>query len=114
MSNSHTVVTYTSWGERMQSACCGVCFGILLFFGSFPLLVWNEGRSIARYQALKEGRKAVVVIADPTATVDSSHEGMLVYMSGKAEVAADGTTASDPTFGVVPTNALKLKRIAEM
>mmetsp|Transcript_3002 Transcript_3002/g.5504 ORF Transcript_3002/g.5504 Transcript_3002/m.5504 type:complete len:423 (+) Transcript_3002:202-1470(+) len=114
MSNSHTVVTYTSWGERMQSACCGVCLGILLFFGSFPLLVWNEGRCIARYQALKEGRKAVVVIADPTAHVDSSREGALVYMSGKAEVAADGATASDPTFGVVPSNALKLTRVAEM
>jgi len=98
----------------MQSACCGVCFGILLFFGSFPLLVWNEGRSIARYQALKEGRKAVVVIANPTASVDSSREGVLVYMSGKAEVAADGATASDPMFGVVPSNALKLKRVAEM
>lgn len=111
--NSHTVVTYTSWGERLRSACCGVCFGIILFLGSFPLLVWNEGRSIERYQSLEEGRKNVIVIADPADSVDYSREGMLVYMTGKAGAGAD-TTASDPTFGVSPSNALKLKRVAEM
>mmetsp|Transcript_3659 Transcript_3659/g.8080 ORF Transcript_3659/g.8080 Transcript_3659/m.8080 type:complete len:420 (+) Transcript_3659:216-1475(+) len=110
----HTVVTYTSWGERLRSACCGVCFGIILFLGSFPLLVWNEGRSIQRYESLEEGRKNVVVVADPTASIDRSREGMLVYMSGKAEAGADAAAVSDTTFGVSPSNILKLKRVAEM
>jgi len=111
--SSHTVVTHTTWCGRVQSACCGVIFGVLLFLGSFPLLTWNEGRSIERYESLQEGRKNVVAIANPTDAVDSSLEGKLVYMSGKAEAGADAT-ASDTTFGVSPSNTLKLKRVAEM
>mmetsp|Transcript_6172 Transcript_6172/g.13948 ORF Transcript_6172/g.13948 Transcript_6172/m.13948 type:complete len:489 (+) Transcript_6172:303-1769(+) len=110
---SHTVVTYTSWGQRVQSSCCGVFVGVALFAGSFPLLTWNEGRSIERYESLEEGRKNVVAIANPADTIDSSLEGKLVYMSGKAEGGADATPY-DPTFGVSPSNTLKLKRVAEM
>ena len=109
---SHTVVTHTSWGQRVQSSCCGVIFGVMLFAGSFPLLTWNEGRSIERYESLEEGRKNVVAIANAADTVDSSLEGKLVYMSGKTEAGVDAT--SDSTFGVSPSNTLKLKRVAEM
>ncbi|EJK77532.1 hypothetical protein THAOC_00631 [Thalassiosira oceanica] len=77
---SHTVVTYTSWGQRVQSSCCGVFVGVALFAGSFPLLTWNEGRSIERYESLEEGRKNVVAIANPADTIDSSLEGKLVYI----------------------------------
>lgn len=109
----HTVVTHQSWGSRLQGACGGVCIGILLFIGSFPLLWWNEGRSIERYESLEEGRKSVVVIADPSAAIDRSREGMLVYLTGNA-LAGTTTAAFDPTFGVSPSNALRLKRVAEM
>lgn len=33
-----------SWGERILDSIKGVIIGILLFFGSFVLLFWNEGR----------------------------------------------------------------------
>lgn len=112
--DSHTTVTYTSWGQRLQQACCGVCFGLILFIGSFPLLVWNEGRSIERYESLEEGKKAVFVVSDPSDSIDYTREGTLVYMSGKAEVGENATMASDSTFGVSPSNTLKLKRVAEM
>lgn len=111
--HSYSVVTYTSWGQRLQGACCGVYFGVIIFVVSFPLLVWNEGRSIERYESLKEGKKSVFVVSDPSASIDYSREGKLVYMTGKA-VAGDDATASDPTFGVSPSNTLKLARIAEM
>ena len=74
--------------------------------------MWNEGRSIARYESLQEGKKSVVAV-DPTDAVDHSREGVLVYMSGKAVAGLD-STASDPTFGVSPSKALKLKRVTEM
>ena len=111
----HRVVTYQSWGQRLHGACAGVCIGLILFIGSFPLLTWNEGRSINRYRSLEEGRKNVVSIADPTAAIDSSREGKLLYMSGNAVVGDDGTSVSDPIFvSVEPANTLKLRRGVKM
>jgi hypothetical protein len=111
----HTVVTYQSWGQRLHGACTGVCIGLILFIGSFPLLVWNEGRSIQRYESLEEGRKNVVRIPDASASIDSSREGKLVYLSGKAVVGTYGTGVSDPIFySVQPANTLKLRRDVEM
>lgn len=35
-----TEVSHENLGERLQSSCMGICVGLLLFFGSFPLLFW--------------------------------------------------------------------------
>jgi len=95
----------------MKNACGGVCFGVLLFFGSFPLLVWNEGRSIERYESLEEGKKVVVPVGDPSAAVDPNNEGKLIHITGTAEA---GSNVSDAFFGISPPNVLKLRRDVEM
>ena len=46
----------TSWGDRLGSSCCVAIFGVLLFLGSFPLLYWNEGRAVMRYDSLHEAQ----------------------------------------------------------
>ena len=57
-----TETSYESYFDKMQGACCGVCIGFLLFFGSTGLLVWNEGRAVSRRKDLEDGRQAVVDI----------------------------------------------------
>ncbi len=53
-----------------------------------------------------------MAISNPSESIDYSHEGALVYLSGNA--VESGDTASDQTFGVAPSNTLRLRRIAEM
>ncbi|KAL3940724.1 MAG: hypothetical protein SGBAC_004795 [Bacillariaceae sp.] len=73
-----------SYCERMQSACAGVCVGILLFFGSWGVLFWNEGRAVKRQQDLDEGKGAVQLVGLTTAnaTVDKSFDNKLVWVTG--------------------------------
>lgn len=82
--------------------------GIVLFFGSFPLLVWNEGRAIARTKTLQIGAKEVVSIE--SAPVDPANNGKLVHVTGDASVEE---TLTDPDFGISAT-AIKLQRFVEM
>jgi hypothetical protein len=44
MSDEYTEVEVISWGSRIGSSCMGLFLGILLFFASFFILYWNEGR----------------------------------------------------------------------
>jgi hypothetical protein len=108
MSDSHTVTTSQSWFQRMGSSLSGFLVGIVLFFGSFFLLTWNEGRAVKQYNTLKEGEKAVVSVrAD---AVDPKHEGRLVHVT---EVATTSETLEDPEFKVTEV-ALRLRRTVEM
>ena len=109
MSNdTFTTTTSRSWFSRIGSAIGGILFGVILFFGSFVLLTWNEGRAIKREKTLQFGAGQVVpVTADE---VVAANQGKLVHFSGTA-VAAD--PVSDPVFGIV-ADALKLRRDVEM
>ena len=49
--------------ENLGDSFAGICIGLLLFLGAFPLLWWNEGRAVDAYQAIQEGRKIVVPIS---------------------------------------------------
>lgn len=104
-----TSVTHESWGGRMKNSCGGICFGILLILGSVPLLVWNEGRSLRRYQSLREGTKVVVPVNSES--VDAAREGSLVYFSGLAQA---GSSVIDPQFGISAKGAVKLRRDVDM
>lgn len=103
-----TEVTTRSWGGRIMESIKGILVGLALFAGSFPLLIWNEGRAVKRYRDLAEGRAAVVV-AD-AATVDPALEGKLVHMGGEATT--DEVLAFE-AFGV-SAPALRLRRTALM
>jgi hypothetical protein len=109
MSNDHfTEVTHESWLSRIGGAIVGVLVGLLLFVVSFPLLFWNEGRSVKEYKSLKEGAGAVVSV-DPSKN-DPANIGKLVHLSGTAVVSG---SLSDEQFRV-SAEAVKLRRIVEV
>ena len=81
-----------------------------MFFGAFPLLFWNEGRSLHRYQTLAEGRD-VVVDNVSTENVAAEYEAQLVHMTGFADAHEELT---DPKFQVSVNDMLKLRRTVEM
>jgi hypothetical protein len=106
--DSFTEVTHESWFSRIGGAIKGFLVGLLLFVVAFPLLFWNEGRAVKRYKTLKEGGGAVVSVTSES--VDPDNAGKLIHTTGKADTDA---TLTDSVFGV-SSNALKLKRVAEM
>ena len=106
--NSFSEVSHTSWGGRIKSSFKGIIFGLILFFGAFPLLFWNEGRAVKRYQTLKEGEGAVVAVS--AKQVDPANQGRLVHVSARADT---DETLTDATFAVSQA-ALRLKRTVEM
>ena len=104
-----TEITGESWFGRIGGAIKGILLGVILFFVSFPVLFWNEGRSVQTYKTLKEGEKTAVSIA--AGRVDASNTGKLVYLTGKAQTDA---TLADSVFGVTAPKVLKLRRNVEM
>ena len=109
MANSYTEVTRQSWGDRLKDSLRGAVIGLLLFIGAFPLLFWNEGRAVHRAQALEEGEKVVNSI--DANTVDWVYDDTLVHISGKA---ITDESLTDSEFGLVATQAIKLRRVVEM
>ena len=64
------VVEHVGWGRKIGESFKGILVGLLLFFGSFVLLGWNELNTVRNYRTVSEGRK-IVVEAD-AAAVDAS------------------------------------------
>jgi hypothetical protein len=108
MADEFKEVTTTSWGKRIVNSFMGIIYGIIFFIGAFPLIFWNEGRSVDRIRTLDEGRSLVVAVASEQ--VDPSHNGGLIHISGNA---ITNDVLKDQFFGV-QENALKLKRTVEM
>jgi hypothetical protein len=106
--DTFTTTTSQSWFGRIGGAFTGVLIGIVLFFGSFVLLSWNEGRAIHRAKTLEVGAKQVISLSSDAP--DSANEGKLVHLTGKAE-AEDPVT--DDVFEI-SAEALRLKRDVEM
>ena len=107
--NSFTEVTQTGWLSRIGKSITGLLFGLLLTVGSFPLLWWNEGRSVKTYQGLVEGEKVAITV--PADAIDAANDGKLIHLNGHAEAK---TPAADPTFGVNMPGTVKLRRTVEM
>jgi hypothetical protein len=106
--DSYTEVTSQGWGSRIMESIKGVLVGGAFFVGSFPLLIWNEGRAVKTARSLEEGAGAVVSV--PADRVDASNQGKLLHVSGQATTS---DTLADPDFGVSAT-AIHLKRVVEM
>jgi len=87
----------------------GMVIGLLLFIAAFPLLWWNEQRSLEREQVLTQGERTVITAE--AAAVNSQNEGKLVYLTGEAVTAQ---TLKDPVFGVTVAKTLRLQRAVEM
>jgi len=103
-----TQVTSQSWFSRIGGAFKGVLFGLLLFVIAFPLLSWNESRTVNTFKKLEGGRGIVVTV--DSASVDAANEDALIHVMGKADTEL---TLTDPVFGV-SAQAIKLNRVVEM
>ncbi len=108
MADSYTEVSSQSWFGRLGQSIKSVLIGLLMFFISFPLLWWNEGRAVHTAHGLLEAKAAVVTVS-PDA-VDPAHDQKLVHMTGQA---SSYETLSDPDFEIARPG-LKLRRNVEM
>ena len=106
--NKYTEVTRQSWLGRLKGALFGMIFGLIMFFGSFFLLTWNEGRSVDRIKTLEEGRNNLVLAQENN--LQKENEGKLIYLNGKANT---DDSLEDSVFRV-KANAIKLIRQVEM
>jgi hypothetical protein len=87
MPDSFTKVTTAGYGQRIGQSVVGVLVGAALFFGSFGVLFWNEGRI-----DFSDIAKDAEVISSEI--VDATKDGMFVSVSGKimgSEDIGDGT-----------------------
>lgn len=104
MPDQFTTTTTTGYGQRIIGSFFGILFGILLFFGSFVLLYWNEGRidvsSIARTQT----------VAVSPSSVDTSANGKGVSVTGEI---ASNEILGDNLF-LKPANYISIQRMVEM
>ncbi len=107
--DEYTEVSSESWFSRIADSIKGILFGLVLFVLAFPLLWWNEGRSVERYNSLKEGQGIVVSV--PAETVDPANTGKLIHTQG---MATTQETLQDDVFGVAVPAALKLEREVSM
>ena len=80
----------------------------MLFILAFPLLWWNEGRTVHRTRTLEAGEKNVVSVSSET--VDAANEGKLIHTSG---MLATDDVLEDSLFGI-KVNAILLERTVEM
>lgn len=97
-----TTTTTKNYGQRIMSALGGILFGIVLFFGSFALLFWNEGR-------VDMSKVAETAIEVNSAQAQPELDGKLVAVSGV--VKADGQVGD---VFVEPGSYLSLERKVEM
>ena len=102
-----TVTTHESWGSRLGNSLKGILAGLVIFVLAFPVLFWNEGRTVHRAKALAEGES---VCEESPATPDVSLDGKLVHVS--AEAVSDETLADD--LFPVSVTGIRLERIVEM
>ena len=93
----------------MGGAIKGIFVGILMFFGSFILLFWNEGRAVKTYKALLEGSKSVISVSNVD-SVDSANDNKLIHIFGSAE---PKETLTDDDFKI-SQQAIRLSRNVEM
>lgn len=107
--DTFTEVSHTGWLSRIGKSITGMLVGLILTVGSFPLLWWNEGRSVKTYQGLVEGEK--VCVEASAEAIDPANDGKLVHTSARAEAKDE---VADPVFGLQLPGTVKLRRNVEM
>ena len=105
----YTETSSTSWLGRIKNALAGIIIGFILFIAGFPLLWWNEGRSVSVYKTLSEVRTTLLTIND-NSKIDPANDGKLVHVSGDT-----GTpdVLKDAAFNI-SENAIRLRRSSEI
>lgn len=105
MPNSFTTSTTTGYGTRIGKSFVGVLLGIVMFFGSFVLLFWNEGRT-----DLSSIAKTAIELPAGAASTDAAVQGKLVSASG---VVTSNEELTDDLY-LQPGKYLAVDRKAEM
>ncbi len=104
MSNDYfTETTVTGWGERLGQSCFGMILGLLLFFASFFVLFWNEGRT--DFSAVAQNAIEISIN-----TTDSKSVGKFVSVSGSLTT---NQTLGDGIW-LKPGNYIAAQRQVEM
>jgi hypothetical protein len=106
--DSFTEITSENWLSRMGGALKGIFLGLLLFIAAFPLLWWNEGRSVERYNSLNEGLAQVISVSSET--LDKSNNDKLIHTQGLAKTT---DVLTDDVFKISVT-AIQLTRHVSM
>jgi Transmembrane protein 43 len=104
-----TEVSQQSWLSQLAGSFVAVIFGIILFFASFVVLSWNEGRAVRAIGSLNSGARMVVSV--PDGTVNPANQGRLVHLAGDVTV---NRAAADPVFHVTAAGTIRLKRTVKM
>lgn len=108
MADKISKVTDKGFFGTLMESVKKVVTGFALFFLAFPLLLWNECRSVQTAKSLDEGAGLVVEV--DSATVDPANQGKLVHTSGEAKTTE---TLADPILAV-SSPGLRLQREVEM
>ena len=103
-----TEVSTQSLGSRLGGSFKGIFIGLLMFLVAFPLLFWNEGRAVKRYQSLLEGQGLVISIQ--ASELEVGYQDQLVHFSG---LASSDEVMRDELFGI-QSKGLRLERQVEM
>ena len=99
--------TYTSFGERMSQALCGVCFGVVLFIGSLVLLGWNEKRAVYTAETIDYARDKYIQLDGCTPLTQYNDE--LVAITGCEPSPESTYSVSDADYlsGIVGSGGVK-------
>lgn len=108
MADKITRVTEKGFFSTLAESVKKVVTGFALFFLAFPLILWNECRSVQTAKSLDEGSGLVVEV--DAASVDPGNQGALVHISGEAKTVE---TLKDPILAV-EAKGLRLQRSVEM
>ena len=103
-----TETTTVSWGSRIGSSFKGIIVGLGLFILGFPLLFWNEGRTVTATKTNEEG--AASVVEAEFDSIDPAQEGALIHVIGEAKT---DEVLKDDEYDVSAT-AFCLSRKVEM
>ncbi|NBX51334.1 hypothetical protein EBT25_15760 [bacterium] len=76
MPDTYTQTTTVGFGKRIMNSIGGVVMGVAMFFGSFGVLYWNEGR----VDISDIAKKSEAISAE---TVYTGKDGAFVSMTGK-------------------------------
>jgi hypothetical protein len=104
-----TQVSQVGLLSRLGKSITGILFGIILTVAAFPVLWWNEGRSVKTYKGLLEGEKVTIDI--DARSVSAENDGKLVHLVGMAEAKDE---VRDDIFGMASPGMIKLMRHVEL
>ena len=103
MSKVYTEVTRTSYLQNILNSFVGALIGLLLFFGSFFVIWWNEGRTNMALVAAES-------VPATASSINAANAGKFVAVTG--DLVASAPVGDAPYLQ--PGNYLLLERTAEM